>query len=318
VNTESAKAAVLGVGVQFRRAGKVYLFTTTDTSFKANEPVVVEAEGGTAIGLVASPPHEAAEGQLPQNAKKLLRRATAEEIEAEAQSREKALECFEICRDMVRERQLPMKPVDAQIEENGKKIVFVFYAEQRVDFRNLVKDLAGRLHMRIEMRQIGSRDEAKVHGCIASCGQETCCSLHLRQFQSISISMAKHQGLAPNPAKLTGMCGKLKCCLAYEHAVYDEYRKGLHKAGSAVTTPQGSGKIIGHNVLRRECVVRLYAGGEIRCPNDSCTVLTPTERDAALEATRRSAEKADERPRQRREQRSNRESRSRDRGKKTT
>jgi len=188
-----------------------------------------------------------------------------------------------------------MKLIDVDITEGGKKAVFVFFAESRVDFRALVKDLAGLLRMRIEMRQIGSRDEAKIAGCMGPCGQTTCCSTHLRQFQSISISMAKHQGLAPNPAKLTGMCGKLKCCLAYEQVAYDECRKGLLKAGSPVETSSGAGKIVGHNVLKRECIVRLYGGGEIRTACDKCRKLTPEERDEAVAAARKAREEMSER-----------------------
>jgi cell fate regulator YaaT (PSP1 superfamily) len=188
-----------------------------------------------------------------------------------------------------------MKLIDVEISEGGKKAVFIFFAESRVDFRALVKDLAGLLRMRIEMRQVGSRDEAKMAGCLGPCGLTTCCSTHLRQFQSISISMAKHQGLAPNPAKLTGMCGKLKCCLAYEQAAYDECRKGLLKTGSPVETSSGAGKIIGHNVLKRECIVRLYGGGEMRTPCDKCRKLTPEERDEAVAAARKAREEGEER-----------------------
>lgn len=293
----SKHAAKMVAGVQFRPAGKIYTFVTEEADFKRGEAVVVEAEGGSAVGFVIVPPHEGEEGEIAQNAKKIIRKAEKEDLISLAVSREKALECFAFCRDKIREKSLPMKLVDAVVEEDGKKIVFTFFAEQRIDFRGLVKELAGMLHMRIEMRQVGSRDESKHKGCLGPCGLTTCCSLYLRQFEPISISMAKHQGLAPNPAKLTGMCNKLKCCLSYEHEAYDECRKGLPKIGAAVSSKHGSGKIIGHNVLKRECAVRLYSGGEFRCPCDELSMLTAAEKQAAIDAVRKAEEAGEERQR---------------------
>ncbi|MFH1829994.1 MAG: regulatory iron-sulfur-containing complex subunit RicT [Pseudomonadota bacterium] len=289
----------LAVGVQFRPAGKIYTFVTDDNTLSHGDRVVVESEDGTSLGLIAMAPYEADEKSLPANVKKLLHKAGEEDIDEAAGLRERAIECFHACRERIRSRALPMKLVDVDISENGKKAVFTFFAENRVDFRALVKDLAGLLRMRIEMRQIGSRDEAKIAGCMGPCGQTTCCSTHLRQFQSISISMAKHQGLAPNPAKLTGMCGKLKCCLAYEQAAYDECRNGLPKVGSAVESPDGPGKIVGHNVLKRECTVRLYAGGEARVPCDKCRKFSPEEREKAIAAAKRAKEEGEEKTRRR-------------------
>ncbi len=289
----------LAVGVQFRPAGKIYTFVTEDKDLGQGDKVVVESEGGTSLALVAKVPYEADGASLPANVKKILRRAGQDDIDNASELRERAIECFHACRERIRSRALPMKLVDVDIADEGKKAIFTFFAESRVDFRALVKDLAGLLHMRIEMRQIGSRDEAKVSGCMGPCGQTTCCSTHLRQFQSISISMAKHQGLAPNPAKLTGMCGKLKCCLAYEQAVYDECRKNLLKTGSAVESPKGPGKIVGHNVLKRECTVRLYGGGEARMPCDKCRKLSPEEREAALTLAKKAKEEGEEKTRRR-------------------
>ncbi len=290
-----SEPAKLAAGVQFRNAGKIYTFITDDASLKKDEAVMVESEGGTAIAYVAVPPYAIDESELSANARKILHRATPEEIDAERQICERAVECFRICREKIRAHNLPMKLAEVDVIEGGKKAVFTFFSEQRVDFRGLVKDLAGLLHMRIEMRQVGSRDEAKVAGCMGPCGLTTCCSTHLRQFQSISISMAKHQGLAPNPAKLTGMCNKLKCCLSYECAAYDECRQGLPKVGASVETPEGPGKVAGHNVLKRECIVRLYGGGETRTSCDNCRVLPPAERDAAIAAARQAQEDSQER-----------------------
>lgn len=297
---QAEKGARLALGVQFRPAGKVYTFVTEDGELKRGDYVVVESEGGSSVGMVATAPSPAREGGLPSNVRKVIRRAETADLEEYERLKEKAVECFEAADERIRSRQLPMKLIDVEVTEGGKKAVFLFFAENRVDFRNLVKDLAGLLRMRIEMRQIGSRDEAKLTGCIGPCGLTTCCSTHLRQFQSISISMAKHQGLAPNPAKLTGMCGKLKCCLAYEQVAYDECRKGLPKSGSPVETAGGAGKVVGHNVLKRECIVRLYGGGETRVPCDSCRKLTPQERDEAVAAARKAREEGEERAASRR------------------
>lgn len=287
----------LTVWIKFRTAGSVYTFATDDVTLKRDERVVLEADEGTSFGIVAAPPKEVCEKELPQNVKKVLRRFTEEDEELAAKQRERALECFEACRERIKARSLPMKLVDVEISDSGRKAVFIFFAEERVDFRTLVKDLAGVLRMRIEMRQVGSRDESKIIGCIGPCGLTTCCSTHLRQFKSISISMAKHQGLAPNPAKLTGMCGKLKCCLDYESAVYEACRHGLPKVGAAVRCPSGPGKVVGHNVLKRECTVKLYGGGEARFACDQCQALSQQERETAIDSARQAREEGEERRR---------------------
>jgi len=287
----------LVAGVKFRRAGNIYTFLTDDPTLKRDERVALEADEGVSYGIVAIAPREVDERELPQNAKKLLRRCTEDDEVQAARHRERALECFEACRERIKSRSLQMKLVDVDVSDSGRKAVFIFFAEERVDFRALVKDLANLLRMRIEMRQIGSRDESKIIGCIGPCGLTTCCSTHLRQFKSISISMAKHQGLAPNPAKLTGMCGKLKCCLDYESAAYDECRQGLPKVGAAVRCPKGPGKVVGHNVLKRECIVKLYGGGEERLGCEHCQVLSQEERETAIDAARQAREEGEERRR---------------------
>lgn len=295
--TEVPPSKVIAAGVQYRPSGKIYTFITSDDTLMLGDCVVVETEGGQAVGMVIVAPAETAEGKIFPNAKKIIRRATTEDMQKEYNRREKAIEYFVLCRDKIKEKDLPMKLVDTVIEDDGKKAVFIFFAEQRVDFRSLVKELAVLLHLRIEMRQVGARDESKHKGCMGPCGLMTCCSQHLREFEPISISMAKHQGLAPNPAKLTGMCGKLKCCLAYEEAVYNEFRKDLPKVGAAVSSPKGAGKIVGHNVLKRECTVRLYSGSEVRCACDACKFLTPEERQAAIDAAKKAEESSEERGR---------------------
>lgn len=296
---DKAEKKSIVVGVQFRPAGKIYTFLTTDGSLKSGDAVIVEAEDGASVASVIRGSVEAIEERLPKNIRKVLRRATPEQIEEKNRLREQALAHFDACKKKISEHNLNMKLVDAEIVEGGKKVIFFFFAEQRVDFRGLVKDLANMLHMRIEMRQIGSRDESKLVGSFGPCGLPTCCSEYLRNFQSISIAMAKHQGLAPNPAKLTGMCGKLKCCLAYENEAYQELRKGLPKVGAAIESPKGPGKIIDINVLKRECGVQLYCGSIIRCACDGCRILDKREKEEAITAARQVAEAAEDRQRAR-------------------
>lgn len=276
--------------VQFRRAGRTYTFSTTDPTLKQGDTVMVESDEGPAYAYVVVAPKEPDEKNIPQGLKKVMRRTTAADTKEHKVLREKALSHFDACKAKIAEHKLPMKLIDTEMAEGGRKIIFYFFAEQRVDFRNLVKDLAQALHLRIEMRQIGARDETKSMGCVGPCGLETCCSQHLRQFNSISISMAKQQGLTPNPAKLTGMCGKLKCCLEYECAAYQEMRQGLPKLGAAVHCEKGDGKIIDLNILKRECAVGLYGGGMHRCPCSELRTLSNEERETAVKSAREAHE----------------------------
>jgi len=268
------------VGIQYRRAGKIYTFLTDDKTIGRGDAVVVEGEHGSSIGTVIIPPCEVNESELAKDIKRVLHRATPEELEEAVLKSERELHIFGLFVEKTSALGLPMKPLSAELRDNEKKVLLTFFAEDRVDFRSLVKDLATTLHKRIEMHQIGARDEAKYKGCIGPCGFVTCCSQHLRQFQSISIQMAKNQGLTPNPAKLTGMCGKLKCCLAYENALYVELRHRLPRVGMLVKTPQGNGKITGLDVLREQCVVKLDEGGDVRV----------SVRDVAPQGTRHAAE----------------------------
>jgi cell fate regulator YaaT (PSP1 superfamily) len=209
------------------------------------------------------------------NIRPVIRKATKDDLEKQSFDLEKAREFFDLCAKKVIEKDLPMKLVDVFLEE--ARVIFFFFAEERVDFRGLVKDLAGHLHRRIEMRQIGARDAAKAIGALGPCGLTCCCETYLNEFMPISIAMAKNQGLSPNPAKLTGMCGKLKCCLSYENEAYLEERKELPPGGSKVKTPEGPGVVIDHDVLKHVCLVRM--DGEDRMDQrkfkcEDCVVLS--------------------------------------------
>lgn len=290
----------LVVGVQYRNAGKIYTFLTDDAGLVRGDCVVVEAEHGTSIGAVILPPQSVSDTDIPRDIRKVLRRAKPEELSELASLNEREMEIFELFADKVKEGNLPMKPLSAELRDGDKKVILSFFAEERVDFRSLVKDLAGALHMRIEMHQVGARDEVKCRGGIGSCGLHTCCSLHLRQFQSISIQMAKTQGLTPNPAKLTGICGKLKCCLAYENASYAEVRQKMPRVGMLVSTPQGDGKVTGLAILKEECIVRLDEGQEVRVNFHDVAPQGPKPA-AEARGPEGPPQKKDERPGERRE-----------------
>ena len=242
-------------GIHFSRAGKIEYYLAEGLELKTHDLVVVKGEHDTLIGMVVDPPKDVIPTNVATNIKSILRKATSEDIEKYNHDMEKAKEAFELCKKKIEERLLPMKLVDVLFEEG--KAIFFFFAEERVDFRALVKDLASALHTRIEMRQIGARDEAKATGALGPCGLLCCCERFLKDFKSISISMAKNQGLSPNPAKLTGMCGKLKCCLFYENELYLSERKDLPPVGAKVEIKEGTGIITNLDVLKRLCTIRI-------------------------------------------------------------
>lgn len=271
----------LSVQIQYRTAGKIHAALTSDASLRVGEQVLVEEERGTAVGTVVKLPGVGSDTIQPH--KRVLHRATADELDQAAGKREKELAYLTFSSERVRAYQLNMKLVDCELVEGGSKALFIFNAEERIDFRSLVRELSNQFHVRIEMRQVGARDETKYKGCLGACGQvTTCCSTFLREFKPISIGMAKAQGLSPNPSKLTGLCGKLKCCLQYENSQYLEARKGLAKIGALVSTPRGTGKIATVDILKREYFIRLDEGGGDRFPAELCRPLD-TEQRAARE-----------------------------------
>lgn len=250
------------VGIQFSPAGKIYTFESGDIKVKLHDIVIVEGEKGTIIGKVSIPVFEKKTTKIPKNIKKLVRLADAKDTDRYLNNREQAMKAFNLCKGKIVYHNLSMKLVDVDILTGDSKAIFYFTAEERVDFRSLVKDLASALHMRIEMRQIGARDASKSIGAMGSCGLVCCCESHLKEFHSISIQMAKNQGLSPNPAKLTGMCGKLKCCLSYENSMYSKEKKHLPLIGSIVDTPKGKGVISNLDIPRNLIFVRLEETGK--------------------------------------------------------
>jgi len=259
-------------GVKFRDAGTIYEFDAGDAAYVRGERVVVESDRGPLVGTVA-----VGARRLPvlDPLRRILRRATAVDEGAKDKNAAKEREAYLFCKERIRARSLPMKLVRVEYPLSGGKVLFYFASEERIDFRDLVKDLASRVHARIEMRQIGARDEAKMVGGIGSCGRELCCSTWLPAFVPVSIKMAKDQGLVLNPSKVSGQCGRLKCCLVYEHDLYKEMRKGLPKVGKRVKTPGGTGKVVELDVLRSRVRVWFDEGGSEIFPPDVLEVLTP-------------------------------------------
>ncbi|MBP8625873.1 MAG: stage 0 sporulation protein [Syntrophorhabdales bacterium] len=223
---------------------------------KVGDYVVCDLEKGTCLGVVITEPVEIKKEGL----KKVERIPTKEELEEYYALKEKEKRAFEICRDKIKELNLPMKLLVAEYLFGGSKLLFYFVSENRVDFRELVKELAKEFKIRIELRQVGVRDEAKIVGGLGNCGNICCCRQFLNNFSIVSIRMVKEQGLALNPAKISGICGRLMCCLSYEYDMYTEYKKEFPKIGKKVMLQQGEGKVIKHNPLNSTIVVELENG----------------------------------------------------------
>lgn len=249
------------VGVKFKSNGKVYYFSPEDVGeVHMNDAVIVETARGLEFGTVSLEPTEIKEEDVVKPLKKIVRLATEQDIKKHEENESKKAKAMELCQEKIQKHNLEMKLIDVEYTFDNNKIIFYFTADGRVDFRELVKDLAGVFRMRIELRQIGVRDEAKLIGGIGSCGRSLCCSSWLSDFQPVSIKMAKVQNLSLNPTKISGICGRLMCCLKYENDVYMELKKGMPDVGEQVKTPDGMGKVSDTNLLQEIVSVRLYTG----------------------------------------------------------
>lgn len=244
------------VGVRFKKAGKIYYFDPDSIEIEKGQHVVVETSRGVEFGEVVVGPKEIAEEDIVAPLKKVLRIATLEDELQNKQNIEKEKEAFRICLEKVAQHQLDMKLIDVEYTFDNNKVIFYFTADGRVDFRELVKDLAAIFKTRIELRQIGVRDEAKMIGGIGPCGKSLCCATWLGDFEPVSIKMAKEQNLSLNPTKISGICGRLMCCLKYEHEMYQRLREGLPEVGEKVITPEGPGIVIENNALLECAKVR--------------------------------------------------------------
>ena len=232
------------VGVRFKNAGKIYYFDPVDFEIEKNIDVVVETARGLEYGKIVVGPKEIEEEKLISPLKPIIRIATEEDKAIYRENKEKAKETFEICQQKIKEHGLTMFLIDCEYTFDRNKLIFYFTAEGRIDFRELVKDLASIFKTRIELRQIGVRDEAKSIGGLGTCGRKLCCSSWLGDFQPVSIKMAKDQSLSLNPTKISGICGRLFCCLKYEHDVYVEAIEKMPVVGSVVKVENQKGKVI--------------------------------------------------------------------------
>jgi len=244
-------------GVRFRTAGKIYYFDPGDHDIQLGDMVIVETARGVECGKVVIAKREVPEEEVVLPLKSVIRKATEEDLEHVEENKQKEVEAFSICLEKIKKHGLEMKLIDVEYTFDNNKILFYFTADGRVDFRELVKDLAAVFRTRIELRQIGVRDEAKMMGALGACGRPLCCSSHLSEFHPVSIKMAKEQALSLNPSKISGTCGRLMCCLKYEQDNYEYLLKKMPKVDAVVMTPKGPGTVVYVSLLKERIKVKL-------------------------------------------------------------
>ncbi|QHJ69729.1 PSP1 domain-containing protein [Planococcus halotolerans] len=245
------------IGVRFKKAGKIYYFDPGEFTIEKDDYVIVETARGVEYGKVVVPVKTVGENDVVLPLKQVVRVASERDREQVEDNRREAQRAFEMGTGKIEEHRLDMKLVDVEYTFDRNKVIFYFTAEGRVDFRNLVKDLASIFRTRIELRQIGVRDEAKMLGGIGPCGRMLCCSTFLGDFEPVSIKMAKDQNLSLNPSKISGLCGRLMCCLKYENDEYEQAKKEMPDVGTRVATPDGEGRVVSMNILERVLKIRL-------------------------------------------------------------
>ena len=246
------------VGIKFKTGGKLYYFSPKQGDiYERNMPVVVETSRGLEFAWVAYPEKLVPDDEVVQPLKPIIRIATDKDKEFYAACEAKRPQAMQLCKEKIAARGLDMKLVDCEYAFDGTKIVFYFTSANRVDFRELVKDLASAFHTRIELRQVGTRDEAKYLGGIAPCGRISCCAGNMPEFKKVSVKMAKTQGLSLNPGKISGLCGRLMCCLSYENDYYAEASLKMPKVGSEVGTPEGKATVASVNMLKMTVKVKI-------------------------------------------------------------
>ncbi|MBI6873166.1 PSP1 domain-containing protein [Clostridium aciditolerans] len=245
------------VGVRFKKAGKIYYFSPGELDVKKNKYVIVETARGVEFGECVIAPKQIEEDEIVSPLKSVIRIATQEDIDRHSENKQKEEEAFNVCLEKIQQHDLKMKLIDVEYTFDNNKVIFYFTADGRVDFRELVKDLAAIFRTRIELRQIGVRDEAKMIGGLGPCGRTMCCSTFLGDFAPVSIKMAKEQNLSLNPTKISGICGRLMCCLNYEQETYEHIRIKLPKVDSVVDTPYGKGTVVSNSVVKESVKVKI-------------------------------------------------------------
>jgi cell fate regulator YaaT (PSP1 superfamily) len=251
------------VGIKFRKDGKTYNFDAADLQLAKNDHVIVNTENGPSWGTVFTPVTLVPINKLPAGLKSVIRKVTEEDFWIKRENETLEQESRQFCLEKIKERALPMKLIDVECLFDKSQIVFYFTAESRVDFRELVKDLVQQFKMRIELRQIGARHEARMIGGLGICGREVCCANSIPNLDRVSVKMAKEQSVSLNPEKISGLCGRLMCCLAFEFEGYQDMKKHVPKCGKVINAPEGRGKIVRQNILKGEVVVQLESGKEV-------------------------------------------------------
>jgi cell fate regulator YaaT (PSP1 superfamily) len=251
------------VGIRFRKGGKIYFFDPADLVLKRADYVMVRTEQGVGLGQVQEGPYPKDARIHPREIKRIDRMASEDEIQTHLSNMQVEQDAKSYCMERIKAHHISMNLVDVELFYDGSKIIFYFTADGRVDFRELLKDLVRRLRTRVELRQIGIRNQAKLVGGLGTCGRPLCCSSFLKNFHAVSIKMAKEQNLSLNPVKISGACGRLMCCLEYEYETYKELRRDMPKLGKKIEIPEGKGKVIRQNIMDRTITVLLEDGKEI-------------------------------------------------------
>ena len=245
------------IGVRFKQVGKIYYFSPENIEFSHGDGVIVETARGVEYGTVVIPNKEVEDDKIVQPLKPVIRKATEKDELTVLKNKADGLEAVKIAKEKIAKRELNMKLVDVEYTFDRNKIIFYFTAEGRIDFRELVKDLAAVFKNRIELRQIYERDDAKMRGALAPCGRPCCCANHLQEFEKVSIKMAKLQGLSLNPTKISGVCGRLMCCLKYENDYYEESYSKMPEVGAKIQTKDGDGVVENVNILKQEVEAKI-------------------------------------------------------------
>ncbi len=259
------------VGVRFHQAGKVYYFDAADNEVEVGDYVVVETSRGQELGKVVISPKQVLFSDITESLKPVVRKAQAEDVEHAQQQQERSREALAKCQELIGKFNLLMKSISAQYNLDGNHLTVFFSAEKRVDFRELVRELSHSLKTRVELRQVGVRDETKLVGGLGKCGFPLCCTTFLCDFAPVSIKMAKEQGIALNPMKTSGICGRLLCCLGYEYDQYRAMKEKLPGLGQEVSTPLGSAKVVGNNPLKEMVLIELETGVTAELPLSQVT-----------------------------------------------
>ncbi len=254
------------VGVRFKRTGRVYYFDPAGIDLDLNDWVVVETEHGVEVGRVVISPKQVLSSEITEPLKPVLRKAEEEDIRRREGSEGKEKEALDVCQEMAKQFNLPMKLLAAEYNPDGTRLTVYFSAEGRVDFRDLLKELTNTFKTRIELRQVGSRDKAKLLGGVGKCGRPLCCATYLSEFNPVTIKMAKEQDLPLNPMKISGVCGRLLCCLGYECEQYRIMKEKLPAVGQRVSTPMGSATVVRGNPLRETVIVQLESQATVELP----------------------------------------------------